>query len=151
MSSTTESQLGGPVRQFVRFVTSNWGNEMAVKWISNIMIWTQTGLGFAVLIGGPYRFPYPTYQPLINVVNGQTWVWGVWMLMATGLMMIPTRWPQVLGLWFAMFWQVMWCAAFSIAVVEYPTAGATAAVAYGGFALLDAALLTARIVERDGG
>lgn len=137
------------VRQFVRFVASNWGSRMAVMWISNIMLAVHVGLGTAVLAGGIERFPYPTYQPLIEIVNGHVWIWGVWIMISSGLMMMPWKWPQVSGLWLGMFWQIMWCAAFAIAVVKYPTAGATAAVAYGGFALIDAALLTARIVDRD--
>lgn len=139
------------MQRVMKFVMSNWGNEMAIRWITNIMVAVHIGLGVAIVAGGVHRFPYPTYQPLIDMVNGQTWVWGVWVLGSAGLMMVPTRWPQIVGLWTAMFWQIMWCVAFSMAVIEYPTAGATAAVAYGGFALLDAALLTARIVERDGG
>jgi hypothetical protein len=144
-------RFGGMMRRIVTFVTSNWGNEFAVKWITNIMVSVHVGLGVAVLAGGAYRFPYPTYQPLIDIVNGETWIWGIWVLFSAFLMLIPARWPQIVGLWTGMCWQIMWTAAFTIAVIEYPTAGATAAVAYGGFALLDAALLTARIVERDGG
>lgn len=137
------------MQRLVQFVTSNWGNRMAVQWITNIMVAVHVGLGTAVLAGGAERFDYPTYQPLIDMTNGNTWLWGIWALGASGLMMIPSRWPQILGLWFGMAWQIMWCSLFAVAVVEYPTAGATASVAYGGFALIDAALLTARIVERD--
>lgn len=139
------------MQRVMKFVMSNWGNEMAVNWITNIMFAVHIGLGTAVIVGGADRFPFPTYQPLIDMVNGEVWIWGLWILLASGLMIIPTRWPQVVGLWMGMVWHIMWCVAFSMAVVEYPNAGATAAVAYGGFALLDAALLTARIVERDGG
>lgn len=139
------------MRQFVIKITTNWGNDMAVKWIMNIMIAVHVGLGTAVIAGGRIRMPYPTYKPLVEMVDGHIWIWGVWVLGAAGLMAIPTKWPQVLGLWSGMCWQIMWTVAFSIAMVEYPTAGATAAVAYGGFALLDAALLTARVVDRNGG
>ena len=139
------------VKQIVRFVTSNWGNRMAVQWISNIMLAVHVGLGTAVLAGGAGRFPYPTYQPLVEIVDGRVWIWGVWIMASAGLMMIPARWPQIAGLWLGMTWQIMWCAAFAVAVVKYPAAGATAAVAYGGFALIDVALLTARIVDRDRG
>lgn len=139
------------MKQIVRFVTSNWGNRMAMQWISNIMLAVHVGLGTAVLAGGVGRFPFPTYQPLIEMVNGQVWIWGFWIMASAGFMMMPWKWPQIFGLWLGMAWQIMWCAAFAIAVIQYPTAGATAAVAYGGFALIDAALLTARIVDRDRG
>lgn len=139
------------MQRIMKFVMTNWGNEMAVRWITNIMVAVHIGLGVAVLAGGVVRFSYPTYQPLIDMVNGQIWIWGAWILGAAFLMTIPTRWPQIVGLWLGMCWHFMWGASFAYAMVNYPTAGSTAAVAYFGFALLDAALLTARIVERDGG
>lgn len=139
------------MRRLTTFVMSNWGNEMAMRWIANVLFAVHLGLGVAILAGGIYRFPYPTYQPLIDIVNGQTWIWGLWIVAAALLLMFPSRWPQILGLWLGMCWHIMWCAAFAVAVVQYPTAGATAMISYGGFALLNAALLTARIVERDGG
>lgn len=138
------------VKRAIQFVTSNWGNAMAVQWITSIMLSVHVALGVAVLAGGTERFSFPTYEPLVALTNGETWIWGVWILFSAALMMVPNRWPQILGLWSAMVWQIMWCSLFAVAVVQYPTAGATAAVAYGGFALIDAALLTARIVERDG-
>lgn len=152
-------RLGESVRQVVRFVTTNWGYEMTVHWIANIMVGVHLGLGLAVLVGGAYRFPYPTYQPLIDMVHGKTWIWGLWILAAACLALIPTQWPQIVGFWIGMFWQILWGVAFTIAIVEYPTAGATAAVAYWGFAAIDAALLVAlvsgllppKVANADGG
>lgn len=137
------------VTRAVRFVTSNWGNRMAVQWITNIMVSTHVGLGVAVLAGGRERFSFPTYQPLVDLTHGETWIWGAWILFSAGFMMVPDRWPQIIGLWTGMVWHIMWCSLFAVAIVQYPTAGATAAVGYGAFALIDAALLTARIVDRD--
>jgi hypothetical protein len=71
-------------------------------------------------------------------------------MIAAALMFVPTRWPQIIGLWLGMFWQIMWSVAFAIAMIKFGGAGSIEAVAFGGFALIDAALLTARIVERDG-
>lgn len=137
------------MRRAVNFFRSNWSEKHALIWVSNIMLWGHVALGVAVLVGGPHRFPFPTYQPLLMMVNGATWVWGAWILGAAALMTVPSKWPQIIGLWFGMVWHIMWCAAFAVAIVKYPTAGATAAVAYGTFAMIDAALLTARIVDRN--
>lgn len=137
------------LKYVAKFVTSNWGRDMALSWISNIMIAIHVSLGVAVVAGGSQRFAIPTYQPLIDLVNGQTWIWGAWILIAALFMSIPTKWPQVIGLWIGMCWHIMWCACFAVAVVKYSTAGATAAVVYGGLAAIDAALLTARVVEQE--
>ncbi len=133
--------------KIIAFVSANWGNSLALEWIKNIVVSVHVGFGIAVLAGGVARFPYPTYQPLIALVHGQIWIWSIWILTAAALMMIPSKWPQVLGLWLGMCWHFMWAAAFMVAIVKYPTAGATATVAYAGFALLDAALLSARLAE----
>lgn len=139
------------IRKTVTIATANWGSEMAVRWIMNIVVAINVALGTAIIVGGTQRFPSPTYEPLVRLVAGEVWIWGFWILASALIMMIPTKWPQVLGLWLAMCWQILWCTAFSIAIVYYPSAGATEAVAHGGFALINAALLTARIVEPDGG
>lgn len=152
-------RIGEAVKRIVQFITTNWGYEMAMKWAINIMIGVHLGLGLAVIIGGSARFPFPTYQPLMDMVHGYTWIWGVWILTAAFLMTIPTRWPQIIGFWIGMAWQIMWGVAFTMAILEYPSAGATAAVAYWGFAALDAAMLLAlisglfhpKVTERDGG
>lgn len=135
--------------KMLRFVLNAWTSEHALRWIWNIMTLVHAGLGVAVLAGGPERFSFPTYQPLVDMTNGETWIWGAWVLAAAGLMTVPARWPQIVGLWLGMAWSIMWCALFAIAVVTYPTAGATACIAYGGFAMIDAALLTARIIDRE--
>lgn len=137
------------MKRVIHFVTHSWSEHMALQWITNIMIAVHVGLGVAILVGGSARFPYPTYEPLKGLTNDNVWAWGVWLLGSATLMMIPARWPQIIGLWTGMVWQIMWCALFAVAVVQYPTAGATAAIAYGGFAAIDAALLTARIVDRE--
>lgn len=138
------------MKQALHIVRTHWGIGHALQWIVNIMVAVHVALGVAVLAGGPQRFVDQTYQPLVNLTDGQTWIWGVWVLVAAFFMTIPNRYMQVVGLWIGMVWHIMWCALFAVSVIEYPTAGATAAVAYGGFAMLDAALLTARIVEHDG-
>lgn len=131
------------------FVQGSWTAHQALHWLWHIMIAVHVGLGVAVIAGGAPRFTFPTYKPLLDMVHGHVWVWGLWILSAAFLMSIPARWPQITGLWLGMTWQIMWCSLFAVAIVTYPTAGATAAIAYGGFAAIDAALLTARLIERD--
>jgi hypothetical protein len=135
------------LRRALCFLQDSWTEHQALAWIWNIMITVHVGLGVAVLAGGSDRFSYPTYKPLLDLVNGRTWIWGAWVLAAAVLMTVPARWPQMIGLWIGMIWQIFWCSLFSVAVIQYPTSGATASVAYAGFAMIDAALLTARVIE----
>lgn len=139
------------LRRVFQFVTHSWTEHLVLLWIWNIMITVHVAFGVSILAGGPSRFTPPTYGPLIEFTGGQTWIWGVWILGSGLAMTIPCRWMQVAGLWFGMVWCIIWCALFSVAMVEYPTASSTAAVAYAGFAMLDAALLTARVIERSRG
>jgi len=139
------------VQRVLHFVTRSWTEHMALLWIWNIMVVLHVGMGVAVLAGGERRFSIPSYQPLIDMSDGRTWLWGAWVLCAGLLMTMPARWPQIVGLWLGMCWNIIWSALFSVAMVQYPTASATAAVAYIGFAMLDAALLTARVIERGKG
>ena len=139
------------MQRIMKFVMHNWGYEMAINWVYNIMVAVHVGLGVAILAGGPTRFPFPTYQTLIDMVDGQTWIWGLWILISASFMVVPDRWPQIIGLWLGMCWQIMWAVAFAIDLFHYPSAGATEPIAYAGFAMLDSALLTARVADRDRG
>lgn len=129
----------------------SWTEHHAIRWIWDIMALVHVALGIAVVAGGQIRFVHPTYTPLVEMVHGRTWLWGIWVILAGVLMLVPARWPQIFGLWLGMSWMVMWCSMFAVAVVQYPTAGATATVAYGGFAMIDTALLTARVIRRERG
>jgi hypothetical protein len=131
------------------FVVGPWEDRLLAQWVTGIMIAVHWGLGLAILIGGRDRFSLPSYQPLIDLVGGQTWVWGVIIVVSAWLMMTPFKWLNVLGLWIGMCWMIMWMALFAVSVLHYPTAAATAMVAYGGFAMMDAALLTARVLDRE--
>lgn len=137
------------MKSLFNFFNSTWTEHQALQWISNIMGWLHLALGVAVIVGGEKRFSFPTYQPLIDMTHGHTWIWGVWIIFSGLLMTIPARWFQISGLWMGMVWNVMWCSLFAVAIVQYPTAGATASVAYGGLAMIDAALLTARMLDHD--
>ena len=137
--------------RFRFYVQGAWEERLLVQWITVTMIAVHWGLGLSVLIGGQARFTVPTYQPLIDLTQGRVWIWGVTIVLSAVLMMTPFKWPNVLGLWIGMAWMVMWAVLFSVSLVQYPQAAATPAVAYAGFAMIDTALLTARVLERPRG
>lgn len=130
------------------FVDGPVSEHIIVQWVTGIMIAIHWGLGLAILIGGRARFSLPSYEPLIHLVGGQTWIWGVIIVGSAWLMMTPFRWLNILGLLIGVAWMNMWMALFAVSVLHYPTATATAMVAYGGFAMIDAALLTARVLDK---
>lgn len=136
------------MRRVRYFVEGHWEERLLVQWLTSIMIAVHVGFGFAVLIGGAERFSLPTYKPLLDLVDGQIWVWGVWSLLAGSLAAAPFKWISVAGLWLGMAWMVMWFSLFTVSVMTYPTAAATPVVAYAGFAMIDTALMTARAMER---
>lgn len=135
------------------FVTSLREERMLTQWVTSIMIAVHWGLGLSVIIGGQARFTIPTYQPIIDLTNGHVWIWGLAIMAAAGLMMTPYKWPNVTGLWLGMVWMIMWSTLFGVALANYDEAAATPLVAYAGFALINAALLTIRVLEnpRSGG
>jgi hypothetical protein len=131
----------------IRMLKEHLTDEVIVEAVCNIMMIVHVGLGLAVLVGGEGRFSPPSYTPLIEMTNGHVWIWGAWTLLAAGGMMTPYKWGQVAGLWLGMFWMAMWAALFGVATFTYPEANATAMIAYGGFAAIDTALLTAKVLE----
>ena len=130
------------------FVAGPLEERLLAQWVTGIMIAVHWGLGIAIIVGGPQRFSIPSYRPLIDAVSGATWVWGVIILFSAMLMMTPFKWFNVVGLFIGVFWMNMWFALFAIALFNYPTSAATPVVAYAGFAMIDAALLTARVLDK---
>lgn len=128
-----------------------WVDKHMTQWFTTILIMVNVGLGVAVLAGGRARFTLPSYQPLIDYSQGNTWVWGLWIGLAALLMSVPFRWPNILGLWLSMFWHLIWMACFTIAAIHYDNAAATPIPVYGGLAMVSAALLTARVIDKSGG
>lgn len=116
-----------------------------------ILIMINVGVSIAVIVGGTARFSIPSYSPLIAYVNGETWIWGASLGFATLLMSVPFRLPNILGLWLSMIWYIIWMACFTIAVTQFPTAAATPIPIYGGLAMISAALMTARVIDKSGG
>lgn len=133
------------------YVTERWAEHLLSQWVTTIMMMVHTGLGLAIILGGPHRFVKPTYEPLIVFVGGETWVWGAVIIASAVLMGVPFRWPIITGLWLGMCWMSLWMALFAVSAVNYENAAATPMVAYGGFALINAALLTARVLDKTGG
>lgn len=130
------------------FAKGLWVDRYLSQWITTIMIMVHIGLGIAVIAGGTIRFSAPSYNPLIDYTNGQTWIWGIWICVSAVLMTAPFRWPNILGLWLGMCWHIVWMAAFTIATLRYATAAATPIPVYGGLAMICAALLTARVIDK---
>lgn len=133
------------------FAKGLWVDKHLSQWVTTIMIMVNIGLGTAILAGGRPRFTFPSYEPLIDYTNGSVWLWGAAICLAAFLMSVPFRWANILGLWLSMSWHIIWMACFTIAVVHYPTAAATPIPAYGGMAMISAALLTARVIDKTGG
>lgn len=148
-------QEGGLVARlrcrFRFYVTGAWEERLLVQWVTTTMIAVHWGLGLAVLVGGSPRFSIPTYKPLLDMTDGRVWMWGLAIMASAALMMVPFKWPNVLGLWLGMVWMIMWASLFSVSLVQYPDSAATPVVAYAGFAMINTALLTARMLERPRG
>lgn len=132
------------------YVRSVWAERILAQWVTNVIIGVHIGLGFAILAGGATRFTPPTYQPLLDLTSDKVWIWAVWILFSAVLIMTPFKWINAIGLWLGMFWHFTWAGLFLVAVNNYPIAGATPVVMYLGAALINAALLTVRVIEPRG-
>jgi len=116
--------------------------------VLGIVIFIHLGLALAVIGGGIQRFSVPSYNPLIYYSHGHVWIWGLWIGLSAIFMMIPRRWVNIVGLWIGMLWHIVWMSCFTIAATHYSTAGATPIPIYAGLAMLCAALLTARVIDK---
>lgn len=133
------------------FVESKWGCHLLSQWVTSIAAMVHLGLGLAILVGGHAEFVKPTYDPLVDMVNGQTWVWGLSIIVFAAMMITPFKWIIAAGLWLGMFWMFMWTALFGYAVVQYDDANAIPMILVWGFAMIDAALLIARLADKNEG
>lgn len=134
--------------RFRFYVQGAWEGRLLVQWVTTVMIVVHWGLGLAIVVGGQARFSLPTYQPLISLTDGRVWIWGLPIMVSAGLMMTPFKWPNIFGMWLGMMWMIMWTSLFFVSLVQYPEAEATPIAAYAGFAMINTALLTARVLER---
>jgi UPF0716 family protein affecting phage T7 exclusion len=108
-------------------------DDWLVAWLTGLMALVHACLGAAVLVGGVRRFSLPSYQPLIDLVGGHVWIWGVVAIIAAVLMVVPHWVANAAGLWLGMAWMGMWAALFAHSVWTNPAAVATAMIAYSGY------------------
>lgn len=139
------------VQRIKYFAIGFWVDQHLAQWITTILIMVNIGLGTAIFAGGIERFTVPSYNPLVDYTHGQVWVWAVWICGCAFMMATPFRWMNIIGLWFGMLWHIVWMACFAIATIHYNSAGATPMPMYGGVAMIHAALLTARVIDKTGG
>ena len=131
------------------FATGLWVDKHLAQWITSIMIMVHIGLAVAIISGGVQRFSRPSYSPLIEYTRGNVWIWGLILAISAILMATPFRWFNVIGLWIGMVWHICWMSCFTIAVLRFETAAATPIPVYGGMAMFCAALLTARVIDKN--
>ena len=117
-------------------------------WITNILILTHISLAIAVFVGGRDRFSLPSYEPLVHYTGGHVWVWGIWIALSAVLIIIPTKRFRIAGFWIGMMWHIVWMSCFMIAATNYDTAAATPIPMYGCLAVVNAAMLTARVIDK---
>lgn len=132
------------------FARGLWVDKHLSQWMTTIMIMLHFGLAMAIIIGGPGRFSPPSYSPLIDYTEGNVWIWGLWMGVSAILMGTPFRALNIVGLWIGMVWHICWMSCFTIALLRYPDAAATPIPIYGALAMICAALLTARVIDKSG-
>ena len=130
------------------FTSGPWAEKHISAWLTLVTIMIHVGLASAIISGGTQRFSPPSYNPLINYTHGQTWVWGLWIAASAIFMATPFRLANILGLWLGMVWHTLWMACFAIATFRYETSAATPIPMYGGMAMICAALLTARVIDK---
>lgn len=130
------------------FAKGLWVDKHLSPWMTTILIMIHIGLGTAIIAGGQDRFSGASYVPLSDYTQGQVWIWGVWICFTAFLIGSPFRWLNICGLWLGMFWHLIWMSCFTIAALSYENAAATPIPVYGGLALICAALLTARVIDK---
>ena len=100
------------------------------------------GLGLAVFLGGPERFPSPNYDVLLDVADGRVWPYGVVWIIGGLLMVVPCHiYCRMLGMAIIITIANIWAALFGVAAYEDSSASFTPAVAYEGYAIMNATLL----------
>lgn len=133
------------------FAKGQWVRDNLAQWVTLVMVFVNAGLAVAIIGGGESRFPPPSYLPLIEYSRSNVWIFGAFIGLAAFLMLCYNRTISIIGLWLSMFWHIIWMAAFIISAVNYENSAVTPIPAYCGFALISATLLTARVLDPEGG
>lgn len=107
----------------------------------------HVALGVSILIGGIARFPYPTYQPMLDLTRGAVWPWGAVIITSGVAMLIPHRVLNLAGLGVGFCWFNLFSAMFAVALWKYDESGSTAPVPYFILGAIHVALLTLKIAE----
>ena len=131
------------------WLQSTWGDHILDRWINSAMVLVHLGFGLVLVYDDPLSFSADTYDPLRTISQGNFWLWGVVILFSGLLMATPYKWVNVVGLWIGMAWMVVWTALFLLALFHSQEASAIPAVACGGFALINTALLTSRVINSE--
>lgn len=121
--------------------------ETVLQFVYQVIAVTHIILGVAILFGGVEHFPFPTYQPLLDMTGGAVWPWGDTIIIAGIAMLIPNNWLNLLGLVLGFFWMNLFSAMFLIALVQYEGAGSTAPIPYATIGFIQVALLTLKVAE----
>ena len=128
-----------------------WANDHKRKFdlavaIYRALLVTHAALGVAILVGGAERFPFPTYQPLLDLTDGQVWPWGFSILASAFAMAVQGWWINMIGLGIGLLWMNLFSTMF-FAAYKYEQAGSTAPIPYAGLAMIIVALMTYKVVE----
>lgn len=133
------------------YATGFWVERNLGPWVTIILVMVNFGLSISILVGGIDRFVSPSYDPLVDLTNGKVWIWGVIILFSALLTSVPFRRLNIIGLWISMAWHILWAACFVIASIQYENTASTPIPVYSGLAMLSAALLTARAIDKSKG
>lgn len=118
--------------------------------VNLLMGFVHAALGLTIIIAGEDNFDPPTYEPLVTFSFGHFWLWGITSIVIA-LLLNPHlgRRFNIVGLFFGMVWMIVWFSLFFVAVESNPDSAPTPMVCYGGFAMINAALPTAKVSERE--
>ena len=130
-----------------RFEDRPFGVDEVVHAIYRCILFADAALAMAILAGGTTRFPFPTYQPLLELSDGHAWPWGVSIGAAAILLAVHNRVANFVGLALSFLWMNLFSAMFAVAIVQYPAADSVAPIPYATLAVVHVALLTLKVVE----
>lgn len=132
----------------VHWVEDGVTQELLTRLVSTIVIISHACLGI-VVVADRTLFQQEEYYPLRDIVSGHILVWAVWILASAFLMLSPFRWLSITGLWLGVLWTATWTASCALAASRPDSdGGSVAMILYGTLSAIDAALLTARVLDR---